>query len=335
MTDATIEQADRTGRELRWLADNYEQAQQMRIETGERIRAVVQGRDETFVPVGEFAEPNGDEDADRAWLAPELGPLTADELLEAIARNRTRGPVPMLGRAYFRYRLEEEETREDMDDAFQAHPTHEWLSQVTGVGATLACKILSRVDAEKAPYDSSMWKYCGLSTVPGEKYKCPECEVVKGFPAGYNVSGEHKEGGAGSKCSGTLEKVAGPDDGIRVAQPSPRKGEPASYDQYAKKVMYQIATSILQQHGASKSRGGDGTPYGRLYETWREEAEVERPNWPDGRKHYRALRKLEKLFLSHLWQVWREELGLDTPDPWIFAHGGHDASQRIDPWEMV
>jgi hypothetical protein len=32
-------------RELRWIADSYEQAQRVRIQTGERIRALLQGRD--------------------------------------------------------------------------------------------------------------------------------------------------------------------------------------------------------------------------------------------------------------------------------------------------
>ena len=35
--------------ELRFLADNFEQAQRLRIAVGERIRAVLQSRDETFV----------------------------------------------------------------------------------------------------------------------------------------------------------------------------------------------------------------------------------------------------------------------------------------------
>jgi hypothetical protein len=38
---AEVEQL--AGSELRWIADAYEQTQRVRIQTGERIRAVVQG----------------------------------------------------------------------------------------------------------------------------------------------------------------------------------------------------------------------------------------------------------------------------------------------------
>ena len=109
---------------LRWLADNYEQAQRLRIEVGERIRAVLQGRDETWTYEAE-------EDTD------------ADAVLKAIAAGESVGPVPMLARSYRRYWLEERETFKDMMHALQSHPTYPWLDRVRGIGPTLACKILA------------------------------------------------------------------------------------------------------------------------------------------------------------------------------------------------
>ena len=63
--------------------------------------------------------------------------------------------------------------------------------------------------------------------------------------------------------------------------------------------------------------------------------EVERPGWADGRKHLTALRAAEKLFLSHLWQVWRTALGLPVGEPYAHGELGHEIQTRIEPWSMV
>lgn len=311
-----------TGRELRFLADNYEQAQSLRVETGERIRAVVQGRDNTFIAIGDIIAPE-DEGDEHLWLDGEGVSRTADQVLTAIQNGHTPGPVPMLGRSHHRYWREERETYADMIRALHSHPAWSWLDRVRGIGPTLGCKLLARFDATKAQYASSFWAYAGLSTVPAEEYRCSTCSLVCAWPVGYNVTGKHKALGSTANCKGVLEKVRGPEDGVRASQPRSARGEKATYDAYAKKVMYLVATSFLKAGG----------PYEEFYRRERAKAEVERPGWADGRKHYLALRKTQKLFLSHLWQVWREAIGLPTPDTWAMAHGGHDS--KIEPSEMV
>jgi hypothetical protein len=298
-----------TGRELRWLADNYEQAQKLRIGIGERIRAVIQGRDETFVTVAEC-------DAEQA-----------DQVLADIAKGDTLGPVPMLGRSYRRYYDEEIATQKDMTDALHAHPTWPWLDKVKGMGPTLSCKILARLDIEQATYRSSFWKFCGLATVPGSLYRCDVCGMERGFPIGYKVTGKHQsltertEKDNPKQCKGSLVFIT--DEGIRVGEPKAARGERRSYDAYAKKVLYLIASSFLKAGG----------PYEELYRKQRARADLERPKWATGRKHFWALRKVEKLFLSHLWEVWREALNLPIGTPYVHAHLGHE--QYIGPWEMV
>ncbi len=51
--------------------------------------------------------------------------------------------------------------------------------------------------------------------------------------------------------------------------------------------------------------------------------------------HMRAQRKMMKLFLAHLWMVWRTAEGLPLSTP--YAHGilGHSPATMIDPWTMV
>lgn len=289
---------------LRWLADNYEQAQRLRIEVGERIRAVLQGRDESW-----------------GWELDKE--VDADAMLKAIAAGDEIGPVPMLARSYRRYWTEERETYGDMMSAWRSHPAYEWISRVRGIGPTLGCKLLARLDPEKAPHASSFWAYCGLATVPGDRYRCSVCGLVRGFATGYKVTGKHKRNGSGGNCKGTLERTAGPEDGVRVAQPRATRGKTRSYDAYAKKVMYLVGTSFLKAGGA----------YEEVYRRHRARLEAERPGWADGRKHLTALRITEKLFLSHLWLVWRAALGLPTNAP--YAEAELDHAGMIDPWSMV
>ena len=43
----------------------------------------------------------------------------------------------------------------------------------------------------------------------------------------------------------------------------------------------------------------------------------------DGHVHLMARRKAAKLFLSHLWEMWRRFEGLEVRAPYIHAIGGH------------
>jgi hypothetical protein len=308
---------------LRWLADTYEQAQRVRIETGERIRAVIQGRDTTFATIGAMNVDLLAADEPHRWIDDDGAARTPDETLDAIGAGETLGPVPILGRTYLRHWQEEREIFREMGKALKTHPAHPWLSQVKGIGPTLGCKLLARFDAAQAPYASSFWAYAGLDTVRGALYRCATCGLERSFPPTYNVTGAHKRNGSGAACKGKLEAVVGAE--CRVARPRHAAGEKAKYDSYAKKVLYLVGTSFLKSGG----------PYEEHYRHQRERLDTERPSWPDGRRHLTALRITEKLFLSHLWEVWRAALGLPTPRPWVETHGGHDPSGHIGPWSMV
>ncbi len=311
----TIEAPPTGGRQLRWLADGYEQAQRVRIRCGEQIRAVLQGRDETWGTEPDPVVMEWDEDAQKAYF---------DTQLKEIGNGGHTGPVPILGRTYHRHYLEERELQKEMEATLESHPAWPWLLEVRGIGKTLACKILARLDPHQAPHASSFWSYCGLATVPGVRYRCEECGLVRAWPVGFKVTGNHVAlGKAGGKCKGSLVEVAGPGDGVRAAQPKASRGEKATYDRYAKKIMYLIGTAFLKAGG----------PYERHYRKARERLDAERPGWTPGRKNYTALRIVEKLFLSHLWQVWRAEIGLPIGEPYAMAEMGHTGT--IEPWSMV
>lgn len=252
--------------------------------------------------------------------------------LKAIRTGKEIGPVPILGRSYRRFWEEERDLFKDMTAAWQSHPVFPWLSEVKGVAATLGCKLLGRLDPEKAPYASSFWAYCGLATVPGCAYRCDLCGLERSWPVGYEIKGGHVPLDAPDKskkqCRGKLTLYAGPDDGIRTA---PRKqkglkrkdGSPGlPYDQGARTVMWNVGQCFV--------RLKDGGAYRTYYDQQRERLARERPNWNKGRQHMTALRITEKAFLAHLWVAWRTALDLPVSDPFPNGEGS-----VTDPWAML
>ncbi len=292
-----------TMRDLRWLADAYEQAQRVRLDTGERLRAILQGRDHRDADV----HPSAD----------------AASVLAAIRNGDADGPVPILGRTYRRHAEAERDLRRAMLSALSDHPAWPWMSRVKGIGPTLGARLLARLDVSKAPSPSSFWSYCGLATVPGIEYHCRVCGLRSSFPTRYRVRGPHNDPRTAQPCTGQLQAARGPDDGVRVAQPKPAAGERASYDQLAKKICYLIGVSFLRS----------GSAYERYYRRERARLERERPGWSDGRIHFAALRKMEKLFLAHLWSVWREGVGLTITSP--YAHAVLHHADFVPPEAMT
>lgn len=301
-----------TGRELRWLADNYEQAQRARVAVGEQYRAVLQGRDETFVIVE--AIPVWSED-------PKVAKVEVEKYLSKVARGEITGPVPILGRSYARYWYEERETYKLMLQGLDLNPVWPaWLSTVKGVGPTLACKILGRLDIREAKHISSFWKYSGLATVPAVLYRCPTCKLERAYPPKYKVTGKHETHGTKRQCKDLMVAVAGPEDDIRCAQPRGEHGKPRDYDAYMKKTMYLIGMSFV--------KCGSG-PYEECYRRERAKIQVEKGHcWAKGKLHYWALRKTQKMFLADLWCEWRKLEGLPISEPYAVAHLGHDKVSR-------
>lgn len=56
---------------------------------------------------------------------------------------------------------------------------------------------------------------------------------------------------------------------------------------------------------------------------------------PIGHCHNRAFRHMVKLFLAHVWEVWRLGEGLEAPRPYAFAILKHADEHYIGPWDMV
>lgn len=108
------------------------------------------------------------------------------------------------------------------------------------------------------------------------------------------------------------------------------KGEKSRYNRNLKSLVYLVADQFIKQQTA---------PYAEMYY---EEKHKQRANHPvamcrnegipwsecqhkkehkqefnDGHVHARAMRKIGKVFLSHLWLKWRESEGLPVSEPYV------------------
>jgi len=289
-------------RDLRWIAAAFESAQAQRLRTGEQIRTLEKSRGD-----GHWSPANGSQDI--------------EALLSRLRAGASPGPLAAIGETYRRQWNEERELLRLMSERIAKHPAWPWLERVRGIGPSLAARLLARLEIDRAPTPSSFWSYCGLATVAAEVYRCAECGYELSLPSGRHVRASHRMVGTSQPCNGALEPVG---QGMRrVAQPRPTRGESAPYDREAKKLCYLIGVSFVRQ----------GDAYRRYYNEQRVRLDVAKPDWIPRRRHLTALRMTEKLFLAHLWLVWREQLGLPVTAP--YADGRDEAAPTPRPWSMV
>ena len=93
-----------------------------------------------------------------------------------------------------------------------------------------------------------------------------------------------------------------------------RKGEKAHFNRRLKISCRLVGIALMRAKNVH---------YRKEYEVSRTHYDTAHPDWTDGHRHNAAMRKVVKLWLSHLWEAWREMEGLPTRSPWIIEYGGH------------
>lgn len=101
----------------------------------------------------------------------------------------------------------------------------------------------------------------------------------------------------------------------------PRKGEKLHYNKRLKTTCYLIGISFLRSN----------SPYRQIYDEARRYYRENRPDWTKAHQHNAAMRKMIKIWLAHLWLMWREMEGLPVREPYIAADPHH---LIIPPEEM-
>lgn len=168
----------------------------------------------------------------------------------------------------------ENDVQKYMKQYVEEHSVWPWLSQVKGIGHTLACKLLSQIqDISKFDTVSKLWRFAGMAVIDGQ-----------------------------------AERL--------------KKGEKAHYNKALKTIMYLIGTALMRAN----------SPYRKIYDDAKEYYTTNR-DWTKGHIHLAAMRKMEKVFLSHLWQKWREAEGLPTREEYVFEKLGH--TTRYAPEDFI
>jgi len=182
-----------------------------------------------------------------------------------------------------------------IESLIEAHPAWEWLEGVKGIGATLAARLLTRLDITRAKSPAAFWAYCGLATVPAERFVCGLCGAEIYAESRTRFKDGHRNRVSRRECAGNFAP-SGSAPGRRVAQARPRRGEPIRYDREAKKTCYLIGVSFVRCGG----------PYRDLYKERRLHLATTNAEWELKHLHLAALRATVKQFLVDLWVAWSE-----------------------------
>ena len=259
--------------ELRELSDLFEQVQQLRIQSGERLRAKLQGRDG----------------------GPGQNPVdAASELAKMRKRSASQcRPTEPISAVYVSQWKTERELHASMETVLEGHPAWEWLKGVRGIGPALGCRLLGRLDFERAKRPSSFWAYCGLSTLRANMFACPDCGRELRLPVGMKASVRHRTE-QGERCGGRYAPCANANDNVRCA-PVARRGTRLTFDPEARRACYLIGVSLLRTR----------SEYAAIYYAERERL-TEARSWSKGHTHQAALRRMVKQLLLDLWIAWSD-----------------------------
>jgi len=98
----------------------------------------------------------------------------------------------------------------------------------------------------------------------------------------------------------------------------PKKGEKLHYNIRLKTTMYLIGMSMIK----TKS------PYKLVYDRAKAYYQQTRPEWSKAHVHMASMRKMQKVFLCHVWEKWREALSLPTREIYVIEVLGHEMKYK-------
>ena len=101
---------------------------------------------------------------------------------------------------------------------------------------------------------------------------------------------------------------------INGEREKPVKGEKLHYNKRLKSTCYLVGSSFLKSN----------SPYRQIYDNAKEYYEINRTDWTKLHRHNAAMRKMIKVWLSHLWEVWRKLEGLPVRNIYAEDKLGHN-----------
>jgi len=218
-----------------------------------------------------------------------------------------------------------------------------WLEKVYGIGPRYSGSLVATIqDIARFPRISSLWAYCGMGLVP----VCMECEKIA-FRGRerirfcmnqadrrwriYTSSKKYQDDEAKGKAKDeetykiemydkTEKQLCQHEEGqfeteMRAPQRRYFKSLLLTHNPFAKMTCWKIAGQFVRQ----------GKFYRLIYEQAKAKyVERDSGKLSDGHIDLRARRATVKLFLSHLWEMWRKSIGLPAGKPWLMEQQGMD-----------
>jgi len=185
---------------------------------------------------------------------------------------------------------------------------NQYLVKITGIGPMLAAGLIAYIDdIEKFGHVSSLWQYCGY----GMNRFCPECKKPTFLEVEYSTGKKAKKLHPHQNCP-----VCGHETNPIVQKRI--SGYQSNWNDKLKVLGWKAGMSFVKQ---SPSR----SKYRKLYDKIKKEEHKLHPKritkdskilYNDGHLHNRAMRKVVKIFLAHLWQTWRRQEGLEATEPY-------------------
>lgn len=197
----------------------------------------------------------------------------------------------------------------------------QYLSKIQGIGVLIAAGLIAYIDdIEKFDHVSSLWQYSGY----GMNRFCPQCKKPTSVDVKYETGKTAKKLHPSEKCP-VCKGDTRPIIQRRAA------GYQSNWNDRLKQLGYKAATSFVKQ-SAAKSK------YRKLYDKIKKEEHKNHPKkivtngktqFNDGHLHNRAMRKVSKIFLAHVWQTWRRQQGLEATEPYAKQLLGHSVVEAF------
>jgi len=167
--------------------------------------------------------------------------------------------------------------------------TWEWLCSIRGLGAgSLGAQLLAQIDdITSFTTVSKLWRFAGYAVIGGQA--------------------ERNKAGEKSHYNSRLKSIV-----YLIVDQFIKQQTPVYVDIYYSEKLRQRA---LHPETMCKQCG---IPWEDC-----ESKKTHKREFNDGHIHARAMRKVAKIFLQHLWVIWREAEGLPVTEPFVQARLGH------------
>lgn len=239
-----------------------------------------------------------------------------------------------------------------------------WMLSQHGIGPVLSAGLLAHIDIHKAKTSGSVWRFAGLDPSVAWESKPSIAKYVDGLIEKHDGDLEAVLNDCANEKGRTFQtlydQITLDKEGERTKALTEKRIKDVlmrrPWNARLKTLCWKIGDSFVKQKGSEKCT------YGHLYikrkeleitrnlngeyqETAKDilgkknysrdtvaKAAYESGKLPDGHIDMRARRMVEKLFLSHVFQVMYEvAYGREAPLPYVFAFKDHDFSHYLRP----